>query len=115
MPHAPLAEPAFEPERGPFERLAAEREQEADRLLKQTPGHEGEREQRRRVEPLQVVNGDGDRSGLCRHAQRSHHGERDRGLIRRTTFRLGAVQRNGNRVPPYDETQDYVRKVLTLL
>jgi soluble lytic murein transglycosylase-like protein len=27
----------------------------------------------------------------------------------------GAVQRSGNRVPPYDETQDYVRKVLMLL
>ena len=27
----------------------------------------------------------------------------------------GAVQRSGNRVPPFDETQQYVRKVLTLL
>ena len=98
-PDALLSEPPLEFENQPLEALAAEREQEADLLTAQTTGHEREREFRRRIEPLHVVDRDDDGGRLCRCAQGSEHGERDRGLIRRSAFGICPPQRNPERAP----------------
>ena len=57
-----LAQPALELERWPLKLLTPKREQEPDRLAAQPSGHEREREQGRRVEPLDVVDGADDRT-----------------------------------------------------
>src|SRR5688500_10004046 len=87
-PQSLLAQRAIEVERGSRAVAVPQREQERDSLLAQTAQRELEDERGRPVEPLEVVDRDGDRLGPGEHAQRSGEAERGGPLIRGRTIRL---------------------------
>ena len=75
------------------------REEKADRAPIEPPQGERERTRRRRVEPLNVVDGDQDRSAFAQKLQDVAHCNGKRAVIDRITRRLLLEKRHLERVP----------------
>ena len=80
-------------------RLPPPGDEQADRRLSEPTGDELERTRRRRVEPLDVVDGQENRSGLGQRAHDAEEAQRDGARLRRGAFGLPPEQRNLERVP----------------
>ncbi len=93
-PQPLLPERAVEVERGGRASVLPQREQEGDALLAQAAQRELEDEGGGPVEPLEVVDRDGDGLGPREHPERSGEAERDGPLIRGRAIRLLEEERH---------------------
>jgi hypothetical protein len=71
----------------------AQRRQDPDRRILQTPDHEGQHPGRGRIQPLDIVDRDHHRSGGGQGAQDAQRGERHRPLVRWSTLDLCPEER----------------------
>jgi hypothetical protein len=87
---AALGQGALEVERDYGTAVEAPRNEQADPLALQAPGHKGERAPRRMIEPLNVVDPDEYRAFSCDRAEHRKRAERDRPRERLLALRFPA-------------------------